>query len=514
MASIRDQATSQHEASAGLKPLNILTAVACAVVATNESGRILYANPAVHDILGWEPNDLVGRPVTVLTPPRLRGLHIAAFERYMQTGIPTVSSQPLHVPACAPDGTERDVVLTLSPEDLDDGRIVVATMVALRRDEIETPERDELHLQLDFTHAIMRSLGDGVYALDREGRVIYMNDAAERMLGWTETELLGLDMHDMIHHRREDGVEVRREDCPLVSVLESGITYHSKSDVFLRRDGSMLPVAYTSSPIVSDGEVVGAALSFQDRTAERRLEREKDLFLSAVAHDLRSPMTSIKGFTQLLLRRARRGAAIPGSQMVSHLERIEATTDRVVGLVDELLDITRVRMGRSLDLVLRRCDLLTIVREVVDTMMPGARRKVLIDSDREEVVGEWDAGRLQRVVTNLLSNAIKYSPDGSCIRLRVSCDDSFAELEVSNEGIGIPAADLPYIFDQFRRGGNVQGHLPGAGIGLASAQHVVTHHGGTISARSDEGNGATFIVRLPRQSPPIDPESLLEPVSP
>ena len=126
---------------------------------------------------------------------------------------------------------------------------------------------------IDFTTALANNLGEGVYALDQDGLLIYMNPAAERMLGWKQEELLGRNMHDAIHFQRADGTRVSAEQCPLLAVMESLATVSNDDDVFTRKDGEMFPVNYTSSPIIMEGELVGAVLSFRDITERKRAER-------------------------------------------------------------------------------------------------------------------------------------------------------------------------------------------------------------------------------------------------
>jgi PAS domain S-box-containing protein len=129
-----------------------------------------------------------------------------------------------------------------------------------------------LRPNIDFTTVLSNSLGEGVYALDREGLLIYMNPAAERMLGWQQQELLDQDMHEAIHFQRADGTRVSAEECPLLKVMESNTTVRNDDDVFTRKDGKMFPVTYTSSPIYLEGEVVGAVLSFRDITERKRAQ--------------------------------------------------------------------------------------------------------------------------------------------------------------------------------------------------------------------------------------------------
>lgn len=147
-------------------------------------------------------------------------------------------------------------------------------MPSLKQSEAERKQAEEkLRHQLDFTRAITNSLGEGVYALDAEGRLTFMNPAAEQMLGWKEAEMLGQNAHDCIHFQRADRTPVPAEECSLLSVMRSNRTITDTDDVFTRRDGSLFPVSYTSSPIVTDGRVVGAVLAFRDITRRQQAER-------------------------------------------------------------------------------------------------------------------------------------------------------------------------------------------------------------------------------------------------
>lgn len=125
---------------------------------------------------------------------------------------------------------------------------------------------------IDFTTVLARHFGEGVYALDRQGLLMFLNPAAERLLGWTEAELLGKDVHDIIHFQRADGTRVSHKDCPLLAVMETDTTVSNDDDVFTRKDGTTFPVTYTSSPIKIDGEIVGAVLSFRDITERKLVE--------------------------------------------------------------------------------------------------------------------------------------------------------------------------------------------------------------------------------------------------
>jgi signal transduction histidine kinase len=166
--------------------------------------------------------------------------------------------------------------------------------------------------------------------------------------------------------------------------------------------------------------------------------------------------------------------------------------------IDELLDITRVHTTGELELDRTPTDLVELVSSVLAEQQAGAARHFLrLEAPAEPIVGTWDAARLRRVFDNLVGNAIKYSPLGGEVTLELAAHDGWAVAVVRDTGMGIPAADLPSIFEPFKRGSNVVGHIGGTGIGLASAYRIVTGHGGTIEVRSTPGRGSAFTVRLP-----------------
>jgi len=235
--------------------------------------------------------------------------------------------------------------------------------------------------------------------------------------------------------------------------------------------------------------------------------RTRDEFLAAAAHDLKTPLTSVKGMTQLLLRSARRDGPLRTEQIVSRLERIDITTSQMVQQIDEMVDLTQLRMGQPLHLNRLPTDLVALVRRVTSQQQQTTDRHHLrVEATTSTLTGQWDATRLGRAIGNLLSNAIKYSPAGGEITVTIAPQDRdgtpFAIVAVRDNGVGIPPADLSRIFERFQRASNVIGQIDGAGIGLASTRQIVEQHGGTISVSTSEGTGSTFTLRLPLAAPP------------
>ena len=368
-------------------------------------------------------------------------------------------------------------------------------------DPADSPAGETVHPP-GFIEAITRSIGEGVYAVDTSGRLTFLNPAAEQLLGWSEAEVLGRSAHDLFHARRADGTPLDSGDCPLIAVVRSGATVRIEDDVFSTREGGLLPVSLTSSPILSSGRVAGAVIAFRDMSHVKNLMREKDAFLAAVSHDLKNPLTTIKALAQMLGRRAGRVAPPDGPRLADGFQRIDRTASRMVGMINELLDVSRLEMGQALDLDRQPVDLVALTARVAaDQEQTTDRHRVLIRTELPTLEGVWDAGRLERVLANLLSNAIKYSPDGGEIALTLDRETDptgeWAIVTIQDHGLGIPSDELPLVFEGFYRGSNVAGQIRGTGLGLAGARRIVEQHGGTIGLESQEGVGTTITVRLP-----------------
>jgi signal transduction histidine kinase len=234
----------------------------------------------------------------------------------------------------------------------------------------------------------------------------------------------------------------------------------------------------------------------------RQTAEQRDRFLAAVAHDLRNPLTVIRGHAELIRRTADRGGPIPPQRVLSSIDTIHKMTDRMQVAIGEVLDLTHMQLNRSLDLHRTSVDLARLVREVVAQQAQTSRRHQVQVEGLASLVGGWDQARLARVVQNLIGNAVRYSPDGGTVTVTIAERSGpageLAVVQVADHGLGIPEADLPRIFEQFHRGGNVVDRIDGTGIGLFSVRQIVEQHGGSVTVESREGAGTTFTVILPR----------------
>jgi signal transduction histidine kinase len=226
------------------------------------------------------------------------------------------------------------------------------------------------------------------------------------------------------------------------------------------------------------------------------LDRLKDEFVGLVSHELRTPLTSIRGYVDLLLEAE---PELSAERRLAFLEVLDRNANRLLALVDDLLFITRLEAGK-LVLELSELDLAALVRECAAAAQPlAAERGIALETveySSPRVDADWS--RLTQVLDNLISNALKFTPPGGRVELRIDGDDSFAQVEVTDTGIGIAGSELPHMFSPFFRASSATAaSIPGTGLGLAISKGIVETHGGSISVRSEEGRGTTFRVELP-----------------
>jgi PAS domain S-box-containing protein len=234
----------------------------------------------------------------------------------------------------------------------------------------------------------------------------------------------------------------------------------------------------------------------QARKAADEATRAKDEFLAVVSHELRAPLSSILGWAHMLgAKKADAETLARGVQTIERNARLQAK------LIDDILDFARINSGK-LRLDVAPLDLLPVIRSATEGIAPAAAGKLIaLDVSLDPAAGKvmGDSDRLQQVLWNMLNNAVKFTPESGRIGVMLERVDSFAQISVSDTGIGISAEFLPFVFERFRQGeGASSGRIGGVGLGMSIARHIVELHGGTIQVSSaGEGRGSTFVVRIP-----------------
>jgi PAS domain S-box-containing protein len=447
--------------------------------------------------------DILGRPAREVFPGAKDQGIIAIADRVYATGEPFIARQtPFRVDRDG-DGQEEerffDVVI--QPSYASDGSIDGIMLFSVDVTEV-VHSRQRVEELLAERNAMLGQIADGLLIVDATGHVAFANDAARAVYGIDPS---GMELHAIAHTfrvTRKDGRPAHSSEFPVERAVRTGEATPFESRL-TRKDDTSVIIQGSVAPVTGDdGTQLGTVVTFRDITAQRTLERQKDDFLAAAAHDLKTPLTTIKGVTQILQRRVGRWETPEAEGLLQDLARIDSTVSKMNVLINKLLDLTRLQMDQPLSLEKKPTDLVTLTRAVIeDQQTISKRHTVQLDSEAPEIVGSLDSFRIERVVTNLITNAIRYSPQGGEIRVGIcevrEADMRWGVISVYDTGLGIPAQDMPHIFDRFYRAGNVEGKIAGAGIGLAGVRQIVEQHGGSISAQSDEGNGTTFTVRLP-----------------
>jgi PAS domain S-box-containing protein len=360
---------------------------------------------------------------------------------------------------------------------------------------------------VDFS--LLESVPDALVIADDAGTILHVNAMAERLFGHPRARIDGRPVEVLLPARYRTMHQVHRSGyhaAPRARPMGLGLDLSG-----LRMDGSEFAAEISLSPIDVDGSPCVIA-AVRDVTERKKVEerarlwrrardevRERDEFLSIASHELRTPVTALQLQLQLLHRAARRSIDELPRLLEGKMEVLERQTHRIALLVNELLDVSRMRLGK-LELRYEDTDLAEIARDVVSHLRgeigrTGSRLRL----DLAPARGRWDRVRIEQVITNLLVNAAKFG-EGKPIVIAVDADETRARLRVSDRGIGIATDAQARVFERFERAVPSE-HFGGLGIGLYIVRQVVDAHGGEVLVESTPGAGATFTVHLPRVPP-------------
>lgn len=322
---------------------------------------------------------------------------------------------------------------------------------------------------------ILQNTGEGVIVVDESNNIVLINAAARAAFNLSEADIAGKPMADVIAYpdlrdlfTRPTSAQERRAEIALENkrVLNAHLTHI---------------------------EGIGRAVVMQDITHLKQLDKIKSDFVTAVSHDLRSPLTAILGYVELIAR-----VGPVNDQQQEFIRRVVLSVQAITSLITDLLDLGRIEAG--FDTQKEPTSLPLVVRYAAEALLAKADIKhiKLVASLAERLPPVYgNAIRLRQMASNLIENAIKYTPEGGTITVTVFEDDDQQILTVSDTGIGIPLADQPYIFDKFYRAKGVPEDIVGTGLGLSIVKSIVENHTGRIWVDSKPGHGSTFVVVLP-----------------
>jgi len=354
---------------------------------------------------------------------------------------------------------------------------------------------DELQESRGRLNAVIDSMKDGLVVYGRDGRALLANTFMLALFGTTADKVLGRTAAQLAELTGEPSFEASTPELVLSAKRDEQL---GEAAIFELDGPRRRYVRRVISPVIGAGSPLsGLVVVYQDVTDQKEVEQLKDDFLSIASHELKTPLTSIMGYTQLLNRRLTAESRRVGSDDV--IDVIENQCRRMKRLVEDLLDVSRIERG-TLETAPAAVDLVSLVETAVEKFAPTSHGHELKVLKPEGGVAVWgDEDRLDQVLTNLLSNAVKYSPDGGRVEVRVTRDGESAEVAVEDWGVGIPNDQQPRIFSRFYQAEGVvrSRRFGGMGLGLFISKAIVDEMGGAISVESAVGKGSTFRFTLP-----------------
>ena len=497
----------------------------------DQQGKILLANSAVGAIFLLPRESLIGRSIEDLMPKRMREAHLRQRDVFQRNPSPRAMGVGRDLYGVRADGREFPVDVSLSPVRTLDGTLTIAVV----RDLTESRRAD---LQIERLTALQEAILNGKnYAMistDLTGKILSWNAGAERLLGYGVGEALErpdlLFIHDPVELGRraqelsdelgrvvegfavftikalKDGVEERE----WTYICKGGVRVHVALTVAPLRDKNGRPFAFLGIAIditrrkesedralsLTAGLLASnAALQASNRDLANAT-RLKSEFLANISHDLRTPLNSIIGFSELL-HEGRKGAM--NEAQSGYLRHILNSSRHLLTLISDILDLSKIEAGR-LTLEREAFPFASLLQEVLGSVGPSARKKGVAVSapPGEPLVVYADPVRVKQILFNLLSNAVKFAPAGGSVLVEAKLEESVVCVAVHDSGPGIPAAEHAAIFDPFHQAPVPAGSVrEGTGLGLAITKRLVEDHGGRIRVESEEGKGSSFYFTLP-----------------
>jgi two-component system phosphate regulon sensor histidine kinase PhoR len=341
--------------------------------------------------------------------------------------------------------------------------------------------------QRNETRAVLSSMVEGVIALDREERILHLNEAAARLLDKPTDFLQGRsiqevmrnrDLHHLVHNTLSEGA-------------------NTQGDITLYQDGDRIFNIRCTLLRDPDGGSKGALLVINDVTQLRRLENMRSEFAANVSHEIKTPLTAIQGFVETL----HQGAVDDPAEVDRFLGIIQKHVRRLATIIDDLMYLSRLEQdGEARRLTLANNPVAEVIRTAVGLCRTKAdEKRITVELVCEEgLTAAMDTELMEQAVVNLLDNAIKYSPAGSRIEVEARRNQQEISIHVRDQGMGIPARHLPRLFERFYRVDKARSrNMGGTGLGLAIVKHIVQAHGGRVTVESTRQRGSTFTLHLP-----------------
>jgi PAS domain S-box-containing protein len=368
------------------------------------------------------------------------------------------------------------------------------TIKSLRR---MSKSEKELGERAAKDEALLSSIGEGIVVTDKSGLVEKINPPAEKMVGWKNEEVVGKKWFEIALLVDDKGNPIPAEKRATQRVLATGQAVSNSTYNYIRRDGTIFPVGTTAAPVIIDGKTVGVIAVFRDITKEKEIDRAKSEFVSLASHQLRTPLSAIRWYAEMLMNG---DVGTVTEEQKEYVKAMYQSNERMIELVNSLLNISRIESGR-IKIDPEPTDLGELVKQVLSDLTPKIKAKnqnlaVSVHPGLPKI--NIDPKMIRQVYMNLLTNALKYTPEGGEINVMISRKGEDIISQVADSGCGIPQSEQDQVFEKFFRADNAQKmEADGTGLGLYLAKSIVGSSQGKLWFESREGKGSTFWFSLP-----------------
>ncbi|WP_299181658.1 PAS domain S-box protein [uncultured Neptuniibacter sp.] len=475
---------------------------------TDKNGSITYANDKFCKISGYSEAELIGNTHSMVKS----GEHSESFYKELWSTISSGNVWHGELKNSKRDGGYYWVAATIKPILGVDGKpeqyISIRTDITYRK-EME----NSIHLEKQFLDGLANTIGEGVFALDVDGRCTFLNDEAERILGWQREEFIGQIAHNLIHYKSSAGDQLPFDQCPIMLRNLQGQSFHSDDECFIHKDGHNIPVEVTSVPLLQGEKHLGSVSVFKDISLRKEEElnrllalkkaeaatQAKSEFLANMSHEIRTPMNAIIGLSHLAL------TGQLDKQQYNNINKIHDSAKNLLTIINDILDFSKIEAGQ-LNIENTEFELDKLLLDLYDLNYIKADEKEIEFSVKRDfslannLIG--DPIRISQILTNLTSNAIKFTEQGSVQvdLFPVRCDGSslLLRVQVIDTGVGIEKEKQSILFDSFTQAdASTTRKYGGTGLGLSITHKLTELIGGTISLKSEFGKGTTVTVDLP-----------------